>query len=131
MGGAATGLVLDEAGLAARTGEDVPNLLAILLGDALNTWKLDGRPTIAGCPSSARKSWLPSRCGPLDPSDQRSRFLPSRTVRDDGLGRAEQLRVAREQGETSPCFLCRPTLTDEYEERSIEVVAEVLGRATR
>jgi len=51
--------------------------------------------------------------------------------RDDGLGPAERLLVAREQGETSPCFLCHPKLTDELVERTIEVVAEVLGRATR
>ena len=50
---------------------------------------------------------------------------------DAALGPAERLPVARELGETSLCFLCHPTLTDEHVGRTIEVVAEVVGRATR
>ncbi len=48
-----------------------------------------------------------------------------------GLGPAQRLPVARELGETSLCFLCHPTLTDEHVERTVEVVREVVGRATR
>lgn len=51
--------------------------------------------------------------------------------RDAGLGPAERLPVAQELGETSLCFLCHPTLTDEHVERTIEVVAGVMGRAVR
>ena len=54
-----------------------------------------------------------------------------KAFRDAGLGPAERLPVARELGETSLCFLCHPTLTDEHVGRTIEVVTEVMGRATR
>ena len=54
-----------------------------------------------------------------------------KAFRDAGLGPAERLPVAQELGETSLCFLCHPTLTDEHVERTIEVVTEVMGRATR
>ena len=54
-----------------------------------------------------------------------------KAFRDAGLGPAERLPVARELGETSLCFLCHPTLTDEHVDRTIEVVTEVVGRATR
>ena len=56
--------------------------------------------------------------------------VPER-LRDAELDPAERLPVAREPGETSLCFLCHPTLTDEQVERTIEVVREVVGRATR
>jgi dTDP-4-amino-4,6-dideoxygalactose transaminase len=58
------------------------------------------------------------------------RYL-DKAFREAGLGPAERLPVAREPGETSLCFLCHPTLTDEHVERAIEVVTEVVGRATR
>ena len=54
-----------------------------------------------------------------------------KAFRDVGLGPAEPLPVARELGETSLCFLCHPTLTDEHVGRAVEVVSEVVGRATR
>ena len=54
-----------------------------------------------------------------------------KAFRDAGLGPAEGLPVARELGETSLCFLCHPTLTDEPVERTIEVVTAAMGRATR
>jgi dTDP-4-amino-4,6-dideoxygalactose transaminase len=54
-----------------------------------------------------------------------------KAFRDAGLGPAERLPVAREIGETSLCFLCHPTLTDEHVGRAVEVVSEVVGRATR
>ena len=54
-----------------------------------------------------------------------------KAFRDAGLGPAERLPVAQELGETSLCFLCHPTLTDEHVGRTIEVVTEVMARATR
>lgn len=51
--------------------------------------------------------------------------------RDAGLAPAERFPVARELGETSLCFLCHPTLSDEAVGRTIEVVSEVVTRATR
>jgi dTDP-4-amino-4,6-dideoxygalactose transaminase len=51
--------------------------------------------------------------------------------RDAGLGPAGRLPVAQELGETSLCFLCHPTLSDEAVGRTVEVVGEVVGRATR
>ena len=44
---------------------------------------------------------------------------------------AERLPVARELGETSLCFLCQPTLSDEADERTIEVATDVVQHATR
>jgi len=54
-----------------------------------------------------------------------------KAFRDAGLAPANPLPVARELGETSLCFLCHPTLTDEHVGRAVEVVSEVVGRATR
>ena len=54
-----------------------------------------------------------------------------KAFRDAGLGPAERLPVARELGETSLCLLCHPTLSDEHVDRTIEVVTDVVGRATR
>jgi len=54
-----------------------------------------------------------------------------KAFRDAGLGPAERLTVGRELGETSLCFLCHAWLTDERMGRTIEVVTEVMGRATR
>ena len=59
--------------------------------------------------------------------DRAREGLPQRR----GLGPTERLAVAQELGETSLCFLCHPTLSDEHVERTIEVVTEVMGRATR
>jgi dTDP-4-amino-4,6-dideoxygalactose transaminase len=39
--------------------------------------------------------------------------------------------VARELGETSLCFLCHPTLSDEHVEQTIEVVTDAMRQATR
>lgn len=47
------------------------------------------------------------------------------------LGPSERLPVARELGETSLAFLTHPTLSDEAIDHTIEVVREVMGRATR
>ena len=44
---------------------------------------------------------------------------------------AERLPVARELGETSLCFLCHPTLSDEADERTIDVATDVVQHATR
>ena len=54
-----------------------------------------------------------------------------KAFRDAGLAPAAPLPVARELGETSLCFLCHPTLSDEAVERAIGVVTDVMGRATR
>ena len=54
-----------------------------------------------------------------------------KAFRDAGLGPAERLPVAQELGETSLCFLCHPTLTDEQVGRTIEVVTDVMRQATR
>ena len=54
-----------------------------------------------------------------------------KAFRDAGLLPAERLPVARELGETSLCFLCHPTLSDEAVGRTIEVVSEIVARATR
>ena len=54
-----------------------------------------------------------------------------KAFRDAGLGPAQRLPVAQELGETSLCFLCHPTLTDEHVEGAIEVVVGVMGRGVR
>ena len=54
-----------------------------------------------------------------------------KAFRDAGLGPTERLPVAQELGETSLCFLCHPTLTDEHVEGAIEVVVGVMGRGVR
>ena len=54
-----------------------------------------------------------------------------KAFRDAGLGPASRLPVARELGETSLCFLCHPTLTDDHVGLAIEVAQGVVGRATR
>lgn len=48
-----------------------------------------------------------------------------------GLGPTERLPIAQELGETSLCFLCYPTLTNEHVRWTIEVAVGVMGRAVR
>ena len=50
---------------------------------------------------------------------------------DTGWRPAERLPVARELGETSLMFLVHPGLTATEIDRTVEVVAEVMGEAVR
>ena len=50
---------------------------------------------------------------------------------DAWLAPAERFPIAQELGETSLCFLCHPTLSDEAVGRTIEVVGEVVGEVVR
>jgi len=54
-----------------------------------------------------------------------------KAFRDAGLAPAERGPIAQELGETPLCFLCHPTLSDETVGRTIEVVGEIVGRATQ
>jgi len=60
-----------------------------------------------------------------------SELYLEKAFRDAGLGPADRFPVARELGDTALALLCHPTLSDEAVERTIEVVGEVVGRATR
>ena len=60
-----------------------------------------------------------------------SEIYLERAFRDAGLGPDARLPVARELGETSIALLVHPTLDEAAIERTAEVVAEVVGRATR
>jgi len=60
-----------------------------------------------------------------------SELYLEKAFRDAGLGPADRFPVARELGDTAFALLCHPTLSDEAVERTIEVVGEVVRRATR
>jgi dTDP-4-amino-4,6-dideoxygalactose transaminase len=60
-----------------------------------------------------------------------SELYLEKAFRDAGLGPIERFPVARELGDASLALLCHPTLSDDAVERTIEVVTEVVGRATR
>ncbi len=60
-----------------------------------------------------------------------SEIYLERAFREAGLGPAERLPVARELGDTAIALLVHPTLDDDAIDRTIEVVTEVVGRATR
>jgi len=85
----------------------------------------------SGTRIDAARRELPALRVPIVPDHLRHAYDREKAFRDTGLGPAEPLPVARELGETSLCFLCHPTLTDEHVGRAVEVVREVMGRATR
>jgi len=60
-----------------------------------------------------------------------SELYLEKAFRDAGLGPADRFPVARELGDTALALLCHPTLSDEAVERTIDVVSEVVTRATR
>ncbi len=60
-----------------------------------------------------------------------SELYLERAFQDAGLGPTSRLPVARELGETSLALLCHPTLSDEAVAYTIDVVRDVMSRATR
>jgi len=60
-----------------------------------------------------------------------SEIYLERAFSDAGLGPAERLPVARELGDTAIALLVHPTLDDAAIDRTVEVVAGVVKRATR
>jgi dTDP-4-amino-4,6-dideoxygalactose transaminase len=48
-----------------------------------------------------------------------------------GFRPGKRLPVARELGETSLMFLCHPTLTEDNVEKTCDVLAQVMAKATR
>ena len=60
-----------------------------------------------------------------------SELYLERAFVDSGFAPAKRLPVASELGDTALALLCHPTLSDESIERTIEVVCEVVARATR
>jgi dTDP-4-amino-4,6-dideoxygalactose transaminase len=60
-----------------------------------------------------------------------SELYLEKAFRDAGLSQAQPLAGARELGATSMALLCHPTLSDAAVERTIEVVQQVVSRATR
>jgi dTDP-4-amino-4,6-dideoxygalactose transaminase len=60
-----------------------------------------------------------------------SEIYLERAFVDAGLGPRERLPVARQLGETAMAFLVHPTLDDAAIDRTIEVVSDVVRRASR